>query len=80
LPKDHGPGLASAIYEEVPGVTEFILKLNDGAEFTVSAEGSNTVWVELAPDRVGENVLTAQARFEDGRLSPVRVWTFLVAG
>lgn len=76
-----GVGVASTfvIYSEVGWPTEFILKLNDGAEFTVPTGGSNTVWVELAPDRAGENVLTAKARYEDGTVSPVRVWTFLVA-
>lgn len=52
----------------------------DSRQFTVPTNGSNLICVELAPDRVGENVLTAQARYEDGSLSPVRVWMFLVAG
>lgn len=77
-----GVGVSSifAISTQIGWPTEFVLRLNDGAEFTVPTNGSNLVSVELAPDRVGENVLTAQARYEDGSLSPVRVWTFLVAG
>ncbi|BCJ71916.1 hypothetical protein CS0771_14600 [Catellatospora sp. IY07-71] len=64
---------------DVP-VTEFVVKLNDGAPFTLSTEGGTSTFVELAPDRAGENVLTVQARYTDGTLSPAREWTFLVAG
>jgi hypothetical protein len=69
-----------SFYEEIPGVTEFLVRFNDGTETVIPADGSNTVWVDFTPTFAGENVLTARARFDDGTISPARTWTFVVAG
>ncbi|MBO4205866.1 hypothetical protein [Micromonospora echinofusca] len=77
-----GVGVSSVfwLYSEPGGVTEFVVRLNGGAEITVPASNGNYAEIELAPDRVGANVLTVRARYGDGTLSPAREWTFLVAG
>jgi hypothetical protein len=61
----------------VAGVAEYRYRLNNGPEQVVPAENGSAT-VTLAPDRAGENVLTVEARWPDGRTATTS-WTFLVA-
>lgn len=75
-----GPGVPDTfvIDSQASEVTEFVYRLNDGAEQTVPASGGSAL-LTITPDRSGEHVLTVRGRLPDGLLSPEATYTFLVA-
>ncbi|HEX6497667.1 MAG TPA: hypothetical protein VF054_01395 [Micromonosporaceae bacterium] len=77
-PRRDGVGLPVTVEfsSEMPNVTGFAYTLNGGSEQIVS-KGAYA-WVEVVPDRPGDNTIVAQAIYADGTRSPSTTYTFRI--